>query len=403
MSSLRRTITSLALLAILMLVVGGLVVGWGAWRQYDTQRQLDQIQALLKENRAADAEDQLVLLEDQVRPGRSWAPLWVDLRFQALEGLEDHSEIAELAQRALDSAHPLVVTGDAGWVRAHSLLGLQRLRERDLNGARLHYEALGGRPAGTPGHAEGELGLARIELATPGQVPAGRDRLLRLIGTLPEAHPARSDVETELGRANLFLLMSREPAEGDQLYTIQRGDSLDRLRRKFQVSADLLQRVNGISNPRNMTVGQRIKIPNLDLAIHVDKTANTLTLTNHGQFFKKYRVRTGEFDYMTPVGEYRIARKVVDPQWSDPKSGRRYGPGEAGNELGCRWMEFSGSLGIHEAIDPATIGTYSSNGCVGLVREDVIELYDLVNVGTPIKIVGERVPQTALTPAALGR
>ena len=35
-------------------------------------------------------------------------------------------------------------------------------------------------------------------------------------------------------------------------------------------------------------------------------------------------------------------------------------------------MGFEGSnLGIHEAIDPSTVGTYSSNGCVGLAREAI--------------------------------
>jgi lipoprotein-anchoring transpeptidase ErfK/SrfK len=64
-----------------------------------------------------------------------------------------------------------------------------------------------------------------------------------------------------------------------------------------------------------------------------------------------------------------------------------------GNQLGSRWMGFQGSnLGIHEAIDPASIGTYSSNGCVGLVREDVQELYDLVPIGTPITIIDSRKP-----------
>jgi lipoprotein-anchoring transpeptidase ErfK/SrfK len=53
-------------------------------------------------------------------------------------------------------------------------------------------------------------------------------------------------------------------------------------------------------------------------------------------------------------------------------------------------MGFQGSnLGFHEAIDPETIGTYASNGCIGLVKEDIEELYALVPIGTPVKIIGE--------------
>ena len=59
-------------------------------------------------------------------------------------------------------------------------------------------------------------------------------------------------------------------------------------------------------------------------------------------------------------------------------------------------MEIQGSIGIHEAVDPATIGTYSSSGCVGLLRDDVLELYDMLALGTPVKIIGERKPTTAI-------
>src|SRR6185436_5194553 len=100
--------------------------------------------------------------------------------------------------------------------------------------------------------------------------------------------------------------------------------------------------------------------------ILVNKGDNTLTLKNHGKFFKKYRVRTGESDYMTPAGDYTIGRKVENPPWTNPKTRETYGPGEAGNELGVRWMGFqeAPSVGIHEAVDPDTVGSYGSNGCV---------------------------------------
>jgi lipoprotein-anchoring transpeptidase ErfK/SrfK len=53
-------------------------------------------------------------------------------------------------------------------------------------------------------------------------------------------------------------------------------------------------------------------------------------------------------------------------------------------------MEFQSSLGIHEAIEPASIGTYSSHGCVGMLKQDVEELYDLVPLRTPVKVMGQK-------------
>jgi lipoprotein-anchoring transpeptidase ErfK/SrfK len=53
-------------------------------------------------------------------------------------------------------------------------------------------------------------------------------------------------------------------------------------------------------------------------------------------------------------------------------------------------MAFEGNmLGIHGTTKPETIGTYVSKGCVGMLTEDVEELYDLVPLHTPVKITGK--------------
>ncbi len=46
-------------------------------------------------------------------------------------------------------------------------------------------------------------------------------------------------------------------------------------------------------------------------------------------------------------------------------------------------------LGIHGTIHPDTIGQYASYGCVGMLKEDVEELFDIVPLKTPLKIIGE--------------
>ncbi|MEN6625456.1 MAG: L,D-transpeptidase family protein [Candidatus Sumerlaeia bacterium] len=390
MASVRRTLSTILILIIVAAIAAGGVIGYGYYQRWSMGRQFTAVRQLVTDKKFQEAETQLAALEGRAQPGQSWLADWVDLRLQALEGINDQESAAQWAAKALNPDKAWVQQGDDGWVRAHLILGRRAVNQEQLDAAREHFNALASLAPDQFGHTEGQLGLGWVDLATPGKVQEGRDRLAALLDTLRNDHAMRADVEAALGRANLFLLMSPEPHEGDEIYAIQKGDSMDRLRRKYKVSADLLMRVNRITNPQALSIGHRIKIPKLELSILVNKSDNTLTLYNHGKFFKKYDVRTGQYEYMTPPGEYTIQRKVVDPPWTDPKTGARLGPGDPNNQLGCRWMEISGSIGIHEAIDPNTIGTYSSNGCVGLVKDDVIELYDLVSVGTPVKIIGAR-------------
>jgi lipoprotein-anchoring transpeptidase ErfK/SrfK/outer membrane protein assembly factor BamD (BamD/ComL family) len=233
------------------------------------------------------------------------------------------------------------------------------------------------------------LGLAQIRYEAA-DLAAAKKQLEALLEKQMQPD-VRDEAEALLGDVNLKLLLSPEPQEGDMLYEIKKGDFLYNLARKHKVTQELLLRANGISDPRYLSIGQRIKIPKTDFSIVVDKSDNTLTLLSGGKFFKKYRVRTGVYDQQTPVGEYRIENKKKNPEWYNPREHKRYAGGDPNNELGSRWMSFyQDKLGIHGTIHPETVGQYASYGCVGMRTEDVEELFDLVTIGTPVKIIGKK-------------
>jgi lipoprotein-anchoring transpeptidase ErfK/SrfK len=60
-----------------------------------------------------------------------------------------------------------------------------------------------------------------------------------------------------------------------------------------------------------------------------------------------------------------------------------------GGPFGARWLGLSvpgGLYGIHGTNMPNSIGTYASHGCVRMFNEDVINLYNQVSIGTPVRI-----------------
>lgn len=48
-----------------------------------------------------------------------------------------------------------------------------------------------------------------------------------------------------------------------------------------------------------------------------------------------------------------------------------------------------GNYGIHGTNKPWSIGQRQSGGCIRMLNKDVIDLYSRVDVGTPVKIIGE--------------
>ncbi|MGP8233485.1 MAG: L,D-transpeptidase [Methylovirgula sp.] len=94
-------------------------------------------------------------------------------------------------------------------------------------------------------------------------------------------------------------------------------------------------------------------------------------------------------------GVEKISRKAEWPDWTPPTEMLKRRPdlpthmaGGIGNPLGARALYLGGSLyRIHGTNEPYSIGTNVSSGCIRMMNEDVIDLYDRVGVGTKVIVM----------------
>jgi hypothetical protein len=127
--------------------------------------------------------------------------------------------------------------------------------------------------------------------------------------------------------------------------------------------------------------------------ITVDESSFTATLWVDLKMAKQYTVAVGQPAYPTPTGLFSIESKQVDPVWSVPNSpwagelaGSTVAGGSAENPLKARWMGITAGAGFHGTDDVGSLGTAASHGCLRMSVPDVIDLYDRVDVGTPVYI-----------------
>ena len=125
----------------------------------------------------------------------------------------------------------------------------------------------------------------------------------------------------------------------------------------------------------------------------VNRSTFELSLWKDLELAKTYTVAIGAQGFDTPAGVYSIQNMAVDPAWSVPEAdwagslaGTVVPGGVPENPLKERWMGIFDGAGIHGTDDVASLGTAASHGCVRMSIPDVIELYDQVDVGTPIYI-----------------
>ena len=313
---------------------------------------------------------------DEVAPG-------VDVGGVEIGGLTRDEAIAKLKRDYLGELQQPVVAGYEGktWkltpeqadvsVNVDQSVDAALDRSRQENFVVRAYRSLSGQPLGASvspsvSYDRGAVGAFVKRVSKAVDVPA-RDASLEFASGSPEPVASRDG----------------------------KGVKETRLRREVRAALstpgaphDIRVRTKEI-RPKVTTGELASKYPTL---IMVSRGSFQLTLYKNLKPVKTYTVALGAEGYDTPSGLYAIQDKQVDPVWNVPNSewagdlaGKSIPPGPD-NPLKARWMGIAGGAGIHGTSDIGSLGSAASHGCVRMSEGDVIDLFDRVEVGTPVYI-----------------
>lgn len=127
--------------------------------------------------------------------------------------------------------------------------------------------------------------------------------------------------------------------------------------------------------------------------IVVDTKERRLYLVQEGGRALRYGIGVGR-DGFRWGGTHRITAKKEWPSWTPPAQMLARRPdlprhmvGGPDNPLGARAMYLGSTLyRIHGSNEPETIGQAVSSGCFRMVNDDVIDLYNRVQVGATVVV-----------------
>lgn len=249
------------------------------------------------------------------------------------------------------------------------------------------------------GRAAGVAGLVDEARDLLGQqrLVAARDRLNEALKHPEASEQDRAMIRGDMAVLNEDLFFSPKVYEGDPLafsYTIEPGDRLSAITANRGLGVDwrLVQRINRISSPNRIRVGQQLKLVQGPMHAIVDKSDYRLDLyagppgvPDQWMYIRSFAVGLGEND-STPIGRYvvRPASKLINPVWRNPRTGEFYAADDPENPIGERWVGLEGTgeiahvegYGIHGTIEPDSIGRDASMGCVRLNDGDVEVVYE---------------------------
>lgn len=174
------------------------------------------------------------------------------------------------------------------------------------------------------------------------------------------------------------------------MHQVASGESPDAIAKKYGMPHELLNRMRGRdAGDSKLSLGDVLKVANVREKggnfLHIDKSDFYLDCYIAGLFARRYVISHGANESPTPTGTTRLIDRVLNPDWTDPKTKEVYRADDPRNILGKVWMKFSpdglgqDGLGIHGYTGPnPQMQAKVSNGCVRLDTPQAQELYQLL-------------------------
>ena len=115
----------------------------------------------------------------------------------------------------------------------------------------------------------------------------------------------------------------------------------------------------------------------------------------NGHIHKVFPTSVPLNEELTKRGVTKVTQKVIGPVWRPTKAMRKrdpqlpeFMPSGPDNPLGTHALYLDWpSYRIHGTSDTRKIGRQSSSGCIGLYNEQIKQLFDWVDIGTPVKLI----------------
>jgi L,D-transpeptidase ErfK/SrfK len=193
----------------------------------------------------------------------------------------------------------------------------------------------------------------------------------------------------------------------NSIYAAKYEDTLIKIARSNNLGFVALRAANPHADPWLPGEGTHITIPGMHLLPKAPRNGVVVNLpemrlyayVEEGKPPVSYPIGVGRVGLETPMGKTKVIKKTEGPIWyptarmreEDPELPASM-PAGPDNPLGTHalylgWPEYA----IHGTNRAFGIGRRVSSGCVRLYPEDIIELYDIINVGTEVYVVDQPV------------
>jgi lipoprotein-anchoring transpeptidase ErfK/SrfK len=128
----------------------------------------------------------------------------------------------------------------------------------------------------------------------------------------------------------------------------------------------------------------QVKTTDITHDVRIYLADHRLDLYEYGQKVKSYQIGVGKVETPSPLGEFYVVEKIVPENTAGDYGVMAMGT-TAFSETIQNWPGRA-QVGIHGTNAPETIGQDTTHGCIRLLNDEIMEISQVVHLGTPVFI-----------------
>ena len=218
---------------------------------------------------------------------------------------------------------------------------------------------------------------------------------------------------THLSRASVFILPPTGDVIGEVRYAYSHiGETIDEVGRRYNVGYYEMVRANPQADAvYALPAHTKLIIPSQYILPDVPKRGIVINLAEYRLYYfaedenivLSFPIGIGKVGWNTPLGITKVTAKVHNPIWR-PTARVRMAAEEIGatlpdecpagsdNPLGRHALRLGWpTILIHGTNRLDGVGARVSAGCIRMLPDDIEHLFELVSVGTPVRVINEPV------------
>jgi LysM repeat protein len=167
-------------------------------------------------------------------------------------------------------------------------------------------------------------------------------------------------------------------------HRVNPGETLDVIAKQHNVPWEMLAKINGLTDPKQLPVGEFLKIVPGPFRAEVDLKKSRLTLFLRDQFAGSFDIVHLGSDSQYAAADFIVQKKSMNPKYSSSSRQQQFEAGDPNNPLGNFGIVLADGMMIHG--HGAAVPINDPRGSIRLTAKDAEDVHDILSEGSQVKI-----------------